>query len=403
MSDALRQQLRTSSRRTRAVFPFRSDRDTDGAPQKQPRLPACRAFRVIARRAADFNAVAAAVEAGELPAAPFGAEDGVYPVYVQLTNAKGADVPGALIMVDGDGWVSAPTGPDWRIRFVGAPGAQGEADRRFAYVVETVNDLAEAGQVNSPIDGAVQALGGGVAPALPGRGRAPGRGGHRGGPRLALPVAGVRVARRARRVPVRGAKALRGNRAPPGGRAHGHGAVGALRDEAARLRGLMGDDAAEGPATARLPARARAPRAPGAPPPAPRVVAAGANDLPGEAARHEDDEGDAIPLPVEEGGPRRPPREARRGRPGPLRAGPRAPHLAAHLCLRALHGRGRGRDGLRVARPRERHDDGEVPRPDGGREGPGGQGPRAVLRRAAARRAAGPRDRERLRDVEGGP
>lgn len=129
-----------SSKRSRVVFPYRSP--TGGA---QPALPACRAFRVIARPASDFAATRPAVAAGEAPAAPAGCLDGVYPVWVRLTDAGGQ--LGALLLVDGDGWNLSPSGIGWRIEFVGADGA---AASRFAYVVETVSSVDECGQVNSP-------------------------------------------------------------------------------------------------------------------------------------------------------------------------------------------------------------------------------------------------------------
>lgn len=128
-----------TTKRTRPVFPFRSP--AGGA---QPKLPACRAWRVIARPALDFAAGQTAVGAGAIPVAPADCLPGSYPVWVQLTDAGGQAL-GSRLLVDGDGWNLAPTGPDWLIEFVGGVGPYSD---RFAYVVETVQDVDECGQVN---------------------------------------------------------------------------------------------------------------------------------------------------------------------------------------------------------------------------------------------------------------
>jgi hypothetical protein len=129
-----------TTKRARPVFPFRSP-----AGGEQPSFPACRAWRIIARPAADFAAGQPAVDARAVPAAPAGCADGVYPVWVRLTDTGGQQID-APILVDGDGWNLSPTGPNWTIEFIGEAGAAGT---RFAYVVEIVQDVDECGQVNT--------------------------------------------------------------------------------------------------------------------------------------------------------------------------------------------------------------------------------------------------------------
>jgi len=124
------------------VFPYRSY--VAGAHGK---LPAARAWRVIARPAADFGALSQAVLDKLAPVAPAGALDGAYPVWVRLTDPGSRSLDGAPLLVDGDGWNLEPTGPDWRIEAIGSAGAVGD---RFVYVVETVSTLEEAGQQNRP-------------------------------------------------------------------------------------------------------------------------------------------------------------------------------------------------------------------------------------------------------------
>jgi hypothetical protein len=106
-------------------------------------LPACRAWRILAKPAAEFSATAPAVVAGLVPQGPAGALDGAYPVWVQTTDEDGA--PLALLMVDGDGWNLAPQGPGWSIAYGPAGGAGADV---LCYVAETVQDTAECGQVN---------------------------------------------------------------------------------------------------------------------------------------------------------------------------------------------------------------------------------------------------------------
>lgn len=129
-------------KRSLVIFPFRSP-----AGGVQPTLPPCRGWRIVARRAGDFAATAPPVAAGEAPAEPAGAFDGAYPVYVRVTDKSGAEVRG-LLFVDGDGWNLQPMGPSWRIEYVSAGSANGD---RFVYVVETIDDVSEAGQVNGAL------------------------------------------------------------------------------------------------------------------------------------------------------------------------------------------------------------------------------------------------------------
>lgn len=130
-----------TSKANAVTFAFRSR--AAGAQDPQA---ACRAFRVIARPAEDFSAAAPAVVAGALPGAPVGAQDGAYPVWVRLTDwESGMPLP-SLLLVDGDGWNLAPTGRGWTIEYAGGAGT---ATDRLCYVVETVQDVNETGQVNS--------------------------------------------------------------------------------------------------------------------------------------------------------------------------------------------------------------------------------------------------------------
>lgn len=128
----------STSKRSLVAFPFRAL--SAGA---QPKLPECRAWRIIARRAADFAAAVPAVAAGVVPMAPAGALDGIYPLWVRSTGPGGE--PGALLLVDGDGWNLSPVGPNWTIEQVGVAGTASDV---LCYVVEVVQDIDECGQVN---------------------------------------------------------------------------------------------------------------------------------------------------------------------------------------------------------------------------------------------------------------
>jgi hypothetical protein len=96
-----------------------------------------------------------AVAAKIAPQAPAGALDGIYPVWVRLTDTSTGTPAPAPILVDGDGWNLAPTGDKWTIESVGAAGTAGD---QFTYAVEYVTDLAECGQVNGGASAAVSAL-----------------------------------------------------------------------------------------------------------------------------------------------------------------------------------------------------------------------------------------------------
>lgn len=130
-----------TSKRSIVVFPYRTAASGD-----QPKLPACRAWRILARRALDFDAANPAVAAGVVTVNKEHPRDGVYPVWVRLTDAGGTKLP--PILVHDDGWNLAPTGEKWSIEYVGAIG--GALDR-FAYVVEVVQDVGECGQANERV------------------------------------------------------------------------------------------------------------------------------------------------------------------------------------------------------------------------------------------------------------
>ncbi len=119
------------------------------------KLPAARAWRIVAQPASKYAADAPGVVAGVVPAAPAGCLDGAYPVRVRLTDPVGRTPDGTVLLVEHDGWHLTETGPEWRIELVEA----GTDDAlRFAFTVECVSDLAEAGQVNRPLEPAQKLL-----------------------------------------------------------------------------------------------------------------------------------------------------------------------------------------------------------------------------------------------------
>lgn len=131
-----------STMRSTVVYPFRAF-----SAGKTSELPAARAWRILARPAAEFVASSPAVALGTATVAPSGCRDGVYPVWVRLTGPEGArDAAGELLLVTDDSWQATPTGPEWRIEIVAA----GAADMdRFAYVVQTVGSLSECGSLKA--------------------------------------------------------------------------------------------------------------------------------------------------------------------------------------------------------------------------------------------------------------
>lgn len=132
------------ARQTTVIFVAQTPAEaTNGA---QPTLPPCRAFRIIPLRALDCDATSAVVIAGVVPAAPASTVDGALPVWVKATNpTTNQEIPGVKY-IHHDGWHNQPMGKNWRIEFVGSGTVSGG---RFAYAIETVDDLDDAGQVNA--------------------------------------------------------------------------------------------------------------------------------------------------------------------------------------------------------------------------------------------------------------
>jgi hypothetical protein len=131
-----------------AMFPT-TKRSTPTFTQRNPaaaarvKLPACRAWRIIAAPAVQFGATGTGPVSGKVQQAPAGAVDGAYPVWVQPTDPEGRElmVPVPLY-VDGPGWRYSPMGPGWSIVAAGGAGVAGDV---LCFVVETVDDLAEVG------------------------------------------------------------------------------------------------------------------------------------------------------------------------------------------------------------------------------------------------------------------
>lgn len=133
-------------KQTHVVFPYASA----PAGQAQPKLPACRAWRIIPRPVADFETTNPAVAAGKVPQRKAHTHNGVFPVWVRLTDPKTGGERGGLLAVLDDGWNTQPTGRDWRIEHVSSQAVIQGNDIRYAFLVETVDDLDECGQVNRP-------------------------------------------------------------------------------------------------------------------------------------------------------------------------------------------------------------------------------------------------------------
>jgi hypothetical protein len=128
---------RQRSHRTSVIFAARSF--VNGGAHGM--LPRARAWRIVARPAAEYAAGSPAVTSGGAAQAPVGCADGAYPVWVRLTDPTGRAPDAELFMVNGEGWQFEETGPRWRIEAISAAGADAQ---RFAYAVETLDDPAAA-------------------------------------------------------------------------------------------------------------------------------------------------------------------------------------------------------------------------------------------------------------------
>jgi hypothetical protein len=140
-------------KRQTLVYPYRKE----GPARTQPKLPGCRAWRIVPILTSDLAAYQSAVESGEvaLPQLAAGAQlhGGAFPVWVRLT--KPGRAYRAPLMVDNDGWNYEPTDV-WSIGAVSVGNTTTftlNEDDRFAYVVEYLDaddDLTHSGQVNAP-------------------------------------------------------------------------------------------------------------------------------------------------------------------------------------------------------------------------------------------------------------
>lgn len=140
------------ARQTTVIYPGRRPEDAPG--NKQPELPPCRAFRIIPLAVDDVTSLQAAVAFGQIPPAGVKTADGLFPVWVRPTNPLTDQEERKLLLIDHDGWIPTAMGKKWRIEYVGAASNDLTSENptlaidSFAYAVETVDDLDEAGQVN---------------------------------------------------------------------------------------------------------------------------------------------------------------------------------------------------------------------------------------------------------------
>lgn len=137
------------ARQTQVIFPARSPLGAAGG--QQPTLPPCRAWRIIARTAADFASGMAVVDEAKIGAAPSNARAGEYPVWVRCTNPSNDQERPDLTFVSHDGWIPEATGKNWRIEYVGST-SEAANTQQYVYIVEMIDDLDSAGQVNTPAE-----------------------------------------------------------------------------------------------------------------------------------------------------------------------------------------------------------------------------------------------------------